>query len=265
MSNNPEQEKNQKPEESGNDSMNGIISQANELETTLQTSFQPVKEDTLKLQKSLKTAVIIKSVLLLFAIIYTGWLFSQVRQINADSVMFTLRAQTLDSLPSMRQSMSAEIKAQAPQTLQEIRVSVLDMIPNLRRQLQQQLLAETEKMTDEIRLNTEAMFSEYVATHAETINKEKAGAPDIDKARELIEAMRSDFKVTMKLAIDEFLEEYSTDLSKLKKDLNKLSAGKNLTPKEEAQRKLLAAWSKLMHIKAHRIPPAHNLMEDFDE
>ena len=192
MSNNPEQEKNQKTEKvekSGNDSMNGIISQANELGTTLQTSFQSVKEDTLKLQKSLKTAVIIKSVLLLFAIIYTGWLYSQISKIDADSVMFTLKEQTITSLPSMRQSMSAELKAQAPQTLQEIRVSALQMVPSLRMQLQQQLLAETEKMTEEIRLNTEAMFSEYVATHAEAINKEKAGAPDIDKARELIDAM----------------------------------------------------------------------------
>ncbi len=94
-----------------------------------------------------------------------------------------------------------------------------------------------------------------MAKHAENISKKKPDASDLEKAQILTKMIRADYKANVKKSIDKLLDEYAKDLKKLTFNLDKLSRGKNLNREEKLQQKLVAAWAKLMKIKAKDIKP----------
>jgi len=231
-----------------------IVSNIKELRTSMDSSFEVVKEDLLKTEKGLKVSVGIQAFLLIFVIFYLGWLYSQVSKIDAESVVQTTKVKFLNSLPSIGNEVSEQIKASAPQTIESLRKSSLDVIPQVRKDMQRHLLTETIKLTTGIGDEVNHLISEYVKSHAEDIKKKNPSLSDLDKARRLMKMIRMDFKETVKQATDKHLDEYAKDMRKLNKEMKKLRTSKKLTKKEMYQKKMVSVWVKLMKLEVKEMP-----------
>jgi len=216
---------------------------------SIEKNYKTIKEDLLNQEKSLRTNIIVKAVLLVFVIIYMGVVYHQVSQINAEEVVSMTKNQFEAKLPEISKQLSEELKANAPATMDALKKRSLEIIPQVREHMQVQVLDETKKLTDGIGDEMNSLLAEYVKDNAAKINQSKSDKSDLEKAKLLTQMIRADFKKTVQEASDKHLQEYSKDMMKLNADLKKLKSGKKLTKKEEYHRDLIAVWAKLMKME----------------
>ncbi|MCE1245729.1 MAG: hypothetical protein LWY06_03700 [Firmicutes bacterium] len=216
---------------------------------SIEKSYKTVKEDLLNQEKALRLSITVKTVLLVFVIIYLGIVFHYVSQINAEEIVSMTKNQFEAKLPEISKQLANDLKSQAPATMDSIKKRSLEIIPQVREHMQAQVHDETKKLTDGIGEEVNTLLAEYVKDNAAKINQSKSDKTDLDKAKLLIQMIRSDFKKTVQEAADKHLEEYSKDMMKLNADLKKLKDSKKLTPKEKYHKDLIAVWAKLMKME----------------
>jgi hypothetical protein len=244
-------EKNGKNKENNADNGSKGSSEVNyqKVGATIEKSYKTIKEDLLKQEKSIRTSIIIKAVLLVFVICYMGYMYSQVSRIDAEEVVNMTKNQFIAELPKISKQMSDDLKASAPATMESLKKRSLEILPQVREHMQAQVLSETKKLTDGIGEEMNTLLAEYVKDNAAKINQSKSDKTDLDKARLLTQMIRADFKKTVQEAADKHLQEYSKDMMKLNADLKKLKDNKNLTQKEKYHRDLISVWAKLMKME----------------
>jgi len=224
---------------------------------SFQSTFDEVKQDLLAVEKSLKTAIIVKAIMLLIVIIYMSWLYGSIKKIDAEAIVSTVKQQFLaQTLPTMSKEIARDLKASAPSTIEDTKKQIDQMIPELRVHLQAKALDETQKLTDSIAADVDTIVADYVVNHAEDIKKRKPNATDLERAKDLFQMMRADFKKMVMKAANKHIDEYNKDVKKLHIDLKKLRTSRNLTGKEKLQRKIIAIWVKLLKIEQKKMPSA---------
>jgi len=239
----------------GNGGDSGLSKEALDVNASIQASFESVREELLNVEKGHKTAITVKIIILIVSIIYLSWLFGMIKQVDANSLVETIKLDFMNQLPAYSQQISKELKASAPETIDSAKKSVDEMIPQLRIHMQDEVLKQTQVLTDSIGTDIDTIVAEYVKTHAESIKEKKPDATDLERAKELFGMIRTDFKNMVQESINKHLDKYKEGIKTLNIDLKKLKAGKGLDDKEKIQKQLVTVWVKLMKIEQKKMEP----------
>ena len=239
----------------GNGGDAGLGKEAMDVNQSIQSSFESVREELLNVEKGHKTAITVKVIILIVSIIYLSWLFTMIKQVDANGLVETIKLDFMSKLPAYSQQISKDLKASAPETIDNAKKQVDEMIPQLRIHMQDEVLKQTQVLTDSIGKDVDTIVEEYVKTHAESIKEKKPDATDLERAKELFGMIRTDFKGMVQGSINEHLDKYKEGIKTLNIDLKKLKAGKGLDEKEKIQRKLVCVWVKLMKVEQKKITP----------
>lgn len=251
------EEKNGKTKNNGeaNGSDTGLGKEAMDVNSSIQSSFESVREELLNVEKGHKTAITVKVIILIASIIYLSWLFMMIKQVDANSLVETMKLDFMNKLPTYSQQISKDLKASAPETIESAKKQVDEMIPQLRIHMQDEVLKQTQVLTDSIATDIDTIVEEYVTKHAESIKEKKPDASDLERAKELFGMIRTDFKSMVQDSVNKHLDKYKEGIKTLNVDLKKLKAGKNLDEKEKLQKQLVTVWVKLMNVEQKKIQP----------
>ena len=232
-----------------------VDKEARDVNASIQSSFESVRTELLNVEKSHKTAIIVKVIILIISTIYLFWLFGMIKQVDAEALVSTTKNQFMADLPGYTSKISKDLKDTAPETIDSVKKHVDEMIPQLRIHLQDEVLKQTKTLTDSIGSDVDSVISEYVKSHAEEIKEKKPDATDMERAKELFGMIRGDFKKMVQDSVGKHLDKYKEGIKTLNVDLKKLKAGKNLDKKEKLQKKLISIWVKLMKIEQKKVTP----------
>lgn len=206
---------------------------------------------------SLQRTIKIKAILCIVIVLYMSWAMNRISQIDAEFVISTVRYNIRDGQEAFVQSATDELKRSAPTMVRGLRADLLGSVPGLRIDAQRALLGAVDPVAKEI----ESAMSQDVAHMIELYKlKVEAANPnlsDTDKLRRIVALLRQDFRAEVSRIARSRSSEFSADIQKLNKQIQRLRVGKNLTPKEKYERDLLATWHKLaqMKIKKGEIVP----------
>ncbi len=251
--NTPQEKKQQADQKKETKGASDVRQKAQQVRDVLDTGYKHVKEDLLKTEKSLLTAIYVKVAILVFIIIYMGWVYGHVKAMDAEAVISTAKEQFKAQLPTISMDIARQLKAQAPQTMDQFEKRVMEIIPEIRKNLQNRVLEETGKIADEMEKDIDKIFTEYTEKYAAQIKEKNPDKSEYEQAKMLCDMIRADYKKVAEEAANNLIKEYSQDLGKLHNELVRLRNGKNLSKKEQLQRKLISVWVKLMKIQSKRM------------
>ncbi len=239
----------------GNGGDTGMNKEAMDVNQSIQASFESVREELLNVEKGHRTAITVKIIILIVSIIYLSWLFSMVKQVDANGLVETMKLDFMSKIPAYSAQISKDLKASAPETIDNAKKQVDEMIPQLRIHMQDEVLKQTQVLTDSIATDVDTIVEEYVKSHADSIKEKKPDATDLERAKELFGMIRTDFKGMVQESVNKHLDKYKEGVKTLNIDLKKLKAGKNLDEKEKIQKQLVTVWVKLMKVEQKKVVP----------
>jgi hypothetical protein len=208
-----------------------------------------IKEDLESTHKILRTNITVKIVLLCAMVIYLSFLYSMIAKLDSDSVVYAASQKFLKDLPQIANNAKVQLKQNAPKFADDVEVSILQAIPDIRKSTQQKILDEALNIIPQFESQINSYMSDVIKKHKDDINTAMPNTTTAKKLDRLTMFITDDFKKNAIYISEQLRKDLSGDIKKLNKQFSKLQSGKNLTPKEMTERKLLGVWAKLMQIK----------------
>jgi hypothetical protein len=208
--------------------------------------FEEIREEHREMRRLAKRRVVLLGILLPLMLAYTGWIYSQVRQIDEAAVAQAMRGYVLANLPELRESLRTALTESAAQTTDLGKQALLQMPTLLRHRVDDSLPAGSKELAsrfeDELNLHLEIAV-DGIADLLRDHNGKQAHNGNLQK---LARDARETYRGMILTIVDETHDDYVAEIDKLNTRLQRLETGRSLSQREKVQREIIEASLILM-------------------
>ena len=200
-------------------------------------------------EKSLRTQVWVKIILLLFIMSYMSWVYAQVSNMDAKFVAEAARGVLSSNIESYKTEAIRSLKANASSTAKDLGEHVQKSVPQWSKAAFTYLDSALKSASGELDKEIDAQVAVMVDEEKKQVEAKFPNASPAEKEAKLKEALIGRLSKTTTTLMNTVHEQYGRDLGKLVADLERLQKNQGLNKKEKYQREALACWVKMIKIQ----------------
>jgi hypothetical protein len=185
--------------------------------------------------------LIVGGLLLLLVAGYFWYGYSQIKELKDPEYIVSLVGQSVDEqLPIVRRRLEEEVKKNATTWAEQASQHVLEAIPQGREQLEQLALRESDKIIDQINVVGEKEFRRILDENRRTMQDAiQQLKNEEDVSEEIVLALQQAVEKELQIDAVNHADVVLTIVTDLNKNMGELLAGKDLTPEQKAERRVL--------------------------
>jgi hypothetical protein len=211
-------------------------------------------------EKHLKWAIWIKVGIAAFIALYLGWAYANVRDIDADLVVYSASEQLVDALPRVEAQMTAYAKDMAPEVVDQGAEQVLAHLPVVRENLELGARQALNSLADQAEAELIAAGTQFIVETRISIDQM---VPEAETSYEKITMLRDFILEDLDQSLGAMSDEIGASVLEhsLVPELRRLLEGENLTEKEQLQRDVIALAYLLFDMKINQDAGGLGLIE----
>ena len=171
----------------------------------------------------------------------------QGRELTPGTIVQIARTRAEPQLPGIRKRMEEQLNAEAPQVVRNGMQGVIDSLPNLRAHVTKSFGKRFDSVNTTLEKKVGALMEEAILKSKADLDRRYPKATDREKLEMLGEASAKQLNKTIVKALDAMYPEYASEVTRLRKDIDRLYASKpsQLTREEQIKRELLRTMVQL--------------------
>ena len=198
-------------------------------------------------EKHLRWALGIKIILIAFVAIYLGWAYTSFEPIDAEFIVSTAHMKFMDEIPTAKKQVVRQLVGRAPALVNRFADEILKSIPNVGKEAQDLARTSITTFLDPLEKDVSSWMAQFIYDAKKRMDAMFPGVSTYEQITRMRRFMLEDFEAGIK--------EMGTDIGESVREhefiyhLKRYASGKNLTPREQLQREIMAIWYVLMKKK----------------
>ena len=189
-------------------------------------------------EKHMRRTVLIKIVVILFILGYLTWIYTNLRTIDANLVVFSAVERVNEAIPTIKEKMVAQLQSMAPGVIDQTGKEIIANLPDFRKNVQENVKILLTNYSDSVEKDVKAWSAQFVTESKAVINELEPEGTSFEK----ITKVRSYIFDELKGSMQNLSTEIGSQIGghSLIPNLKHLLYAKNLSEKEKLQRDVIA-------------------------